>query len=122
MSTAYHSQTDDQTEITNHCLETYLRCFISDQPKSWVRWLSWVEYWFNTTYHESLEVSPFETVYGRKPPVLVQSLLGEIRVEAVQMELQNHDEIIKQLKHHLEKARERMKNQADKHKKERETF
>lgn len=39
MSTAYHLETNGQSEALNKCVETYLRCFCSEQPKNWAQWL-----------------------------------------------------------------------------------
>lgn len=111
MSSAYHPESDGQTEVV---LETYLRCFIADQPKTWVHWVPWAEYWFNTTYHASTGKTPFEVVYGRTPPTITRWIQGEVRVEAVQKELLDRDEAIKQLKVHLLRAQDRMKQFADK--------
>ncbi|MCH79728.1 Ty3/gypsy retrotransposon protein, partial [Trifolium medium] len=119
MSTAYHPETDGQTEVVNRCVETYLRCFIADQPKNWVSWLHWAEYWFNTTYHLSTEKTPFEIVYGRSAPTLTRWVQGETRVASVQKDLSDRDEALTQLKNQLLKAQERMKNQADKRRVER---
>ncbi|PNX81711.1 transposon Tf2-1 polyprotein [Trifolium pratense] len=118
MSSAYHPQTDGQTEVVNRCLESYLRCFIADQPKSWAHWIPWAELWYNTTFHISTGFTPFEVVYGRKPPVLVHFLEGETRVEAVAQELRDRDEALRQLKFNLQNAQAQMKVQADKKRKD----
>lgn len=101
-----------------HCLEAYLRCFIADQPKTWAHWIPWAELWYNTIFHVSTGFSPFEVVYGRKPPVLVHFLEGETRVEVVAQELRDRDEALRQLKTNLLKAQEHMKYQADKRRKD----
>ncbi|MCH86988.1 Ty3/gypsy retrotransposon protein, partial [Trifolium medium] len=119
MSTAYHPETDGQTEVVNRCVETYLRCFIADQPKHWVSWLHWAEFWFNTTFHTSTEKTPFEIVYGRSAPTLTRWVQGETRVASVQKDLMDRDEALKQLKNQLLKAQERMRMQADRKRVER---
>lgn len=67
LSTAYHPETDGQTERVNQSIECYLRCFISSHPKKWSQWLSMCEFWYNTNWHSSLGKSPFEVIYGRQP-------------------------------------------------------
>ncbi|CAJ2635756.1 unnamed protein product [Trifolium pratense] len=114
MSTAYHPETDGQTEVVNRCLETYLRCFVTDQPKTWSNWISWAEYWFNTSYHNSSGKTPYEVLYGRVPPVITRWVKGETRVEAVQKELEDRDEALRQLREQLQKAQDRMAQLANK--------
>jgi len=62
MSFSYHPETDGQTEVINRYLESYLRCFALDQPRTWSNWLFWAEFWYNTTYHVSIGKTPFEVV------------------------------------------------------------
>ncbi|MCH80266.1 transposon Tf2-1 polyprotein [Trifolium medium] len=114
MSTAYHPESDGQTEVVNRCLETYLRCFIADQPRTWVSWVHWAEFWFNTTFHSSTEKTPFEIVYGRQPPLIARWIQGETRVESVQRDLMDRDEALRQLRNQLLRAQDKMKQQADK--------
>jgi transposase InsO family protein len=67
MSSAYHPQTDGQTERVNQCLETYLRCFVHACPSRRSSWLSLAEYWYNSSPHSALGRSPFEVLYGCLP-------------------------------------------------------
>ncbi|GJV63725.1 putative reverse transcriptase domain-containing protein [Tanacetum coccineum] len=66
MSTAYHPETDGQSERTIQTLEDMLRACVIDFGKGWVDRLSLVEFSYNNSYHASIEVAPFEALYGRK--------------------------------------------------------
>jgi len=59
MSSSYHAQTDGQTERLNQCLENFLRCTVYACPKDWSKWLPLAEYWYNTTFHSALGITPF---------------------------------------------------------------
>jgi hypothetical protein len=67
MSSAFHPQTDGQTEAANRVIVMYLRCFTDDHPRQWLRWLPWAEYMYNTAYQSSLRDTPFRVVYGWDP-------------------------------------------------------
>jgi hypothetical protein len=62
---AYYSKTDDQTERVNQILEDMLQACVMEYPGSWDKNLSWVEFLYNNSYHESLNMVPFEVLYGR---------------------------------------------------------
>ncbi|KAD4179592.1 hypothetical protein E3N88_28183 [Mikania micrantha] len=66
MSTAYHPQTDGQTERTNQTLEDMLRSCVIDFGGSWDIHLPLVEFSYNNSYHTSIQCAPFEALYGRK--------------------------------------------------------
>jgi hypothetical protein len=51
MSSAYHRQTDGQTEIVNMCLEAYLCSFVTDKQNKWLQWLHLVEWWIVVQFH-----------------------------------------------------------------------
>ena len=113
MSSAYHPQTDGQTEVVNRIIEQYLRCFIHHRPKKWSTFLPWAEYWYNTTFHASTGMTPFKALYGREPPPLVRYDIGTTPVLELDEQLAARDEILQVLKHNLERAGNRMKQAVD---------
>jgi len=64
LSTAYHSQTDGQTERINQELEQYLRVFINYRQKQWPDWLGMAEFAYNNKIHAATKISPFKANYG----------------------------------------------------------
>ena len=63
-------QMDGQT--VNCELETSLHCFISETPRMWVRWLAWVEYCYNTSFHTIAQTTTFRVLYRQDPPHLLR--------------------------------------------------
>lgn len=65
MSSTYHPETDGRTEVINKVLEMYLRCLTGDNPKKLLAWLPWEEYTYNTSFHSSLKMTPFQPLYEK---------------------------------------------------------
>jgi hypothetical protein len=65
-SSAYHPQTDRQTERTNQVLEDMLRACALKHGRSWDKSLPYAEFLYNNSYQASLKMAPFEALYGRK--------------------------------------------------------
>ncbi|KAI3744715.1 hypothetical protein L1987_57806 [Smallanthus sonchifolius] len=66
LSTAYHPQTDGQTERTIQTLEDMLRACVIDFGGNWNSHLPLIEFSYNNSYHTSINMAPFEALYGRK--------------------------------------------------------
>lgn len=112
-STAYHPQSDGQTEVVNKSLESYLRCFINGEPKSSAKWLHWAEYWYNTSLHSSTKCTPFKALYGRDPPHLTPYTRGGTPISTLEEQLVERDAILDDLKAHLIRAQQLMKSYED---------
>jgi len=119
MSSAYHPQTDGQTERVNQCMETFLRCFVHSCPRQWSQWLCVAEFWYNTSSHSALGRSPFEVLYGFPPRLLGLDLSVAAPVPKLQQWLTDRDLMQRLVEQHLHRAQHRMKRQADKHRTER---
>lgn len=67
LSTAFHPQTDGQTEQINQEIEQYLRIFVNHRQSDWTDWLSLAEFSYNDKVHLATSYSPFYLVHGRHP-------------------------------------------------------
>ncbi|MBW0492957.1 hypothetical protein O181_032672 [Austropuccinia psidii MF-1] len=110
ISTAFHPETDGQTERVNHILEQYLWMYVSYHQDDWHTWLPLAEFVYNNAEHSSTKQSPSFTIYGRNPSfdsihVSQDSPAGELstKLQSVQ----------KTVKEELESAIRRFKKYAD---------
>jgi hypothetical protein len=113
-SSAFRPQTDDQSEVTNKTITVYLRCLAGGKPRSWLRWLPWAEFCYNTSYQTTLKATLFEVVYGRAPPDMLPYQLSAARVATVDHQLRDRDTFLAEIKQRLLQAQALMKQAHDK--------
>jgi hypothetical protein len=118
-STAYHPQTDGQTERTNRTMEDILRHYVSPMQNAWDKLLPMVEFAINNTRQDSTQETPFFLNYGRHPhtPVSVQLPRRQTgasdKVPAVARIAEEMQQALQKAKKCLEAARQRQKKYAD---------
>ena len=89
LSTAYHPQTDGQSERTTQTLESYLRCFVNHLQDDWTSWLPLVEFSYNSSLHSAINCTPFQANNGFNPPYVPRPTApGEIELFTLEHRLQ----------------------------------
>lgn len=96
--TAYHPQSDGQSERLNRWLEQYLRCMAGHKQSQWAKWLPSAKFWYNTSYHSAIKMSPFQALYGYSTPQFPRYHSQTSNVAAVDEWLKQHEDILKLLR------------------------
>ena len=120
MSTAYHPQTDGQSERTIQTIEDMLRVCAIDFKGNWDEHLPLVEFSYNNSYHASIGMPPYEALYGRKcrSPVCWDEV-GERKLLGPEL-VQQTKEVIETIQRRLIAAQNRQRKYADQARKDME--
>ena len=112
-STAFHPQTDGQSERTIQTLEDMLRACVMEFKGSWDNYLSLIEFAYNNSYQSSIGMAPYEALYGRKcrTPVCWDEV-GERRLIGLEI-VQDTTEKVNMIRELLKIANDRKKSYAD---------
>ncbi|KAL0551236.1 hypothetical protein IC582_010322 [Cucumis melo] len=112
-STAFHPQTDGQTERLNQVLEDMLRACALEFPGSWDSHLHLMEFAYNNSYQATIGMAPFEALYGKccRSPVCWGEI-GEQRLMGPEL-VQSTNEAIQKIRSRMHTAQSRQKSYAD---------
>nr|GEU42130.1 hypothetical protein [Tanacetum cinerariifolium] len=113
MSTAYHPETDGQSERTIQTLEDMLWACAIDFGKGWEKHLPLVEFLYNNSYHASIKATPFEVLYGQKcrSPVCWAEV-GDTQLTGPEIIHETTKKTV-QIRQHLHAARDRQRSYAN---------
>ena len=117
-STAFHPQTDGQTERTIQTLEDLLRACILDFGGSWEEHLPLVEFSYNNSYQATIGMAPFEALYGRPCRSPVCWVQGSEPVVVGPEMIQQTQEVVMRIRRRMRSAQDRQKSYADQRRRE----
>nr|GEZ64965.1 putative reverse transcriptase domain-containing protein [Tanacetum cinerariifolium] len=113
MSTAYHLETEGQSERTIQTLEDMLRACVIDFRKGWVKNLLLAKFLYNNSYHASIKAAPYEALYGRKCQSRVcWAEVGKAQLTGLEL-IQETTKKIVLIKQRIQAAQDRQKSYAD---------
>lgn len=122
MSTAFHPQSDGQTERVNQILEIYLRAFVNYEMANWADLLPMAEFAYNNGRSSATGMTPFFANYGYHPSAHNPPADATVRNPASRLYAHWMKNVHDEAKQNLEQARTRMKHWADKRRKEAPAF
>ena len=106
LSTAFHPQTDGQTERQNQTLEQYLRSYVNHQQDDWADWLPMAEFAYNNSVHASTGYSPFQANTGRNANARFDFAEYEREVPAAREHIQRMERLWEDMRSRINDARE----------------
>ena len=112
LSSAFHPQTDGQTERVNQVLEQYLRIFVDYDQAKWVQLLPTAAFAYNNSFHESIKMSPFYANYGYNPTFQVE--LKDVKSPDAKERIQYIHTLHEILQHEIANAQKAFSEHADK--------
>lgn len=120
MSSAWHPQTDGQTERVHRTLEQILRCYIQSDERQWENLLPAAELAYNCTVHNTTGMTPFEVMIGENPLRAADLELQDLPPTTTPPMTRVFRQMVDKVAKHIAAAQRRQKQYADQHRREEE--
>ena len=92
-----------------------LRNYVSGNQKAWIKWLHLGEFYYTTTFHMSIGMSPFKSLYSYDASTFTDHIFGDIKSPKSKDWIEESQEILKELKDNLDVSRNQQKQYTNKH-------
>ncbi|PKU60511.1 hypothetical protein MA16_Dca028643 [Dendrobium catenatum] len=116
LSSAYHPQTDGQTEVVNRTLGNMLRCLAHEHPKQWDEYIGQAEFAYNAMSNRSTGQCPFSIVYTKCPNHIVDiAVLPQCKSKVAAKTTEVYSKMLQDVREKLELANDSYKEQANAH-------
>ena len=75
-------------------MEAYLHSFVTDKQNKWLQWLHLAEWWYNSTYHMSSKMTPFQALYDYYAPIWKEIAQGDAKVPSIKIQLKENQRVM----------------------------